>query len=284
MKHKKMRQHLALKASVMAVMLGLGMSQASANTMMVDVTQDGYFLQQFNNWYGVIPGQSFPEASKTYASINEGPSGMADLSTWAYYKYNIASLVAAGVSAADVISATMNFALVNKIGMSGNPLQLGNTANPVEIGAYTVAPDFSAFMGTRGWVDTGNLNQYGQPIYDSQYTVSTSITSTVNVGDFSGDPVDGDGDGIWDTQAVAIDITDIVRGWLNGTANHGLEMFYANYNQDDVLYLSTMETDTAAYGNVTPYLEVTVVPVPAAVWLFGSGLLGLVAIARRRRT
>lgn len=284
MKHKKMRQHLALKASVMAVMLGLGMGQVSANTMMVDVTQDGYFLQQFDNWYGVTPGQSYPETSKTYASINVGPSGMADLSTWAYYKYDIASLVAAGIPAADVISATMNFALVNKIGMSGNPLQLGNTANPVEIGAYTVAPDFSAFMGTRGWVDTGNLNQYGQPIYDSQYTVSTSITSTVNVGDFSGDPVDGDGDGIWDSQAVAIDITDIVRGWLNGTANHGLEMFYANYNQDDVLYLSTMETDTAAYGNVTPYLEVTVVPVPAAVWLFGSGLLGLVAIARRRRT
>jgi len=27
-----------------------------------------------------------------------------------------------------------------------------------------------------------------------------------------------------------------------------------------------------------------VVPVPAAVWLFGSGLLGLVGIARKRRS
>jgi hypothetical protein len=27
----------------------------------------------------------------------------------------------------------------------------------------------------------------------------------------------------------------------------------------------------------------TVVPIPAAAWLFGSGLLGLVGVARRRR-
>ena len=32
------------------------------------------------------------------------------------------------------------------------------------------------------------------------------------------------------------------------------------------------------------YASFTVVPVPAAVWLFGSGLLGLVAIARRKKT
>jgi len=31
------------------------------------------------------------------------------------------------------------------------------------------------------------------------------------------------------------------------------------------------------------HLAGTVVPVPAAVWLFGSGLLGLIGIARRNK-
>ena len=32
------------------------------------------------------------------------------------------------------------------------------------------------------------------------------------------------------------------------------------------------------------FLEVSAVPIPAAVWLFGSGLIGLIGIARRRRS
>lgn len=43
--------------------------------------------------------------------------------------------------------------------------------------------------------------------------------------------------------------------------------------------LNTDITDVV-YNNAT--VTVSAVPVPAAVWLFGSGLLGLVAVARRR--
>jgi hypothetical protein len=35
-------------------------------------------------------------------------------------------------------------------------------------------------------------------------------------------------------------------------------------------------------GRMLP-LELTAIPVPAAVWLFGSGLLGLIGVARRRK-
>lgn len=34
--------------------------------------------------------------------------------------------------------------------------------------------------------------------------------------------------------------------------------------------------------NNMPYLSATVVPVPAAVWLFGSGLIGLVGLSRKK--
>ena len=45
-----------------------------------------------------------------------------------------------------------------------------------------------------------------------------------------------------------------------------------------------MGTAIVAYNAVESWADFTVVPVPAAVWLFGSGLLGLIAVARRKKT
>ena len=39
--------------------------------------------------------------------------------------------------------------------------------------------------------------------------------------------------------------------------------------------------DTTAYDNFV--FDTVVIPIPAAVWLFGSGLLGLIGIARRKK-
>ena len=45
-----------------------------------------------------------------------------------------------------------------------------------------------------------------------------------------------------------------------------------------------IQVSQAGWGVENVRMDVQVVPVPAAVWLFGSGLLGLVGIARRRKT
>lgn len=62
-------------------------------------------------------------------------------------------------------------------------------------------------------------------------------------------------------------------GWLTGTDSIG------------TVYDSTFAIWTFSTSSLDSYsmsVETTVVPVPAAVWLFGSGLIGLVAVARRK--
>jgi hypothetical protein len=56
--------------------------------------------------------------------------------------------------------------------------------------------------------------------------------------------------------------------------NHGLNMF------DSTGGISNAEAPYA--GSVLFRLDAPVVPIPAAAWLFGSGLLGLISVARRK--
>jgi len=48
--------------------------------------------------------------------------------------------------------------------------------------------------------------------------------------------------------------------------------------------LATLFTSNASADVTVTYNYTTAVPVPAAVWLFGSGLLGLVGVARRKKS
>jgi len=45
--------------------------------------------------------------------------------------------------------------------------------------------------------------------------------------------------------------------------------------------LGVTEIDPATVGDT--FSSTTVVPIPAAVWLFGTGLLGLFGMARKKR-
>ena len=63
---------------------------------------------------------------------------------------------------------------------------------------------------------------------------------------------------------------------------------FTGYNTSDfVVQAGYNEYDPVLIGganNIIAGTEVSAVPVPAAAWLFGSGLIGLIGVARRKTT
>ena len=96
--------------------------------------------------------------------------------------------------------------------------------------------------------------------------------------------------------AELFDVNNVKGGsiLLSGDSNFELGMDYGQGYITDTSWAAVSSPDTylvvfagkdgsgnKIFGN-TLAVDVQAVPVPAAVWLFGSGLIGLVGVARRR--
>ena len=75
--------------------------------------------------------------------------------------------------------------------------------------------------------------------------------------------------------------------WLHTSGNTGaLAYSWINQGIVDTAYYHQYDTITDSWPDAMTYLavrDVSAVPVPAAVWLFGSGLIGLIGIVRRKK-
>ncbi len=89
------------------------------------------------------------------------------------------------------------------------------------------------------------------------------------------------------------DTGGVLAGWSGGTdivladtAGWGDDSFLSVTFQNDLTATTLTQGEQAfiqkKFGAIG--IAVNPVPVPAAVWLFGSGLIGIIATARRRRT
>ena len=173
------------------------------------------------------------------------------------------------------------------------------TGFPVSTGTFTPIGSFDS-------INFDATVYAGVPVSGTRsMTGATGTFSTANV-DFSGLSRDVVGVGFWamdltviGNEAIVLDVTfsdstsqsfDIT---LNGAAT--LTPIYFGLYSDDVMQsitgISLSGTDDTGITRawtiddltvVTVAAQVPEVPVPAAVWLFGSGLIGLVAVGRRK--
>jgi hypothetical protein len=110
---------------------------------------------------------------------------------------------------------------------------------------------------------------------DSHTSLSTSDAIAIQIAVFeianetSGTYDVGAGDLIFTNQAAA---AATAQGWLDNINN-------GTWTTEATGLIALVDTS----GGPGQDFVVQVVPVPAAMWLFGSGILGLAAVARRRR-
>lgn len=145
-------------------------------------------------------------------------------------------------------------------------------ACPGDAGAASTTTD--VVLQSTAWTEGDSALTWAD--IDQSSTPSTSFTQTSASG--------------W----LSVDITDLVAAWVGGADDYGLSLTQEAYSvvradNGSVAVSSFCDSESTSAactgGSFSPYLEissVSAVPVPAAVWLFGSGLVGLITVARRR--
>jgi hypothetical protein len=145
----------------------------------------------------------------------------------------------------------------------------------------------------------GSFDWYGAPV--SLYTASASLGDTLSpAGTFTGGPVPG---GTLDTTAgtITLDLSSLFGTWQDGDfitgtgRNDGITSAMATGTWNPITYAYTLNWDSRTIGvnacvgqddcisHWTLQGTASPVPIPAALWLFGSGLLGLMGLRWRRK-
>ena len=125
--------------------------------------------------------------------------------------------------------------------------------------ADTVQPDASCSLqsGTNSWGYYCTGSEMGNLFYTA---LGNSAGTLSNTGPFS----NVQSSLYWS----ATEVTPLVLAWT--------------FNLSEGIQDSRRE-DTGLYAWAVQSGDVSAVPVPAAVWLFGSGLVGLIGLARRKK-
>lgn len=194
--------------------------------------------------------------------------------------------------------------VTNDLVQNGGSLDIGGDlfANVVEINGGTAVLTGSGTIHANtingGLIGPGNSP--GSLSIDGNYTQSADGTLLIEVGGLLAgtqfDVLDITGDAYLDG-ILDVDLYDLGSGLFSPSINDSFDILTAGsiYGSFDLLMLDVLGeglawelsylTDEIGSTDVLRLNVVgaSVVPVPAAVWLFGSGLIGLIGVARRKR-
>jgi hypothetical protein len=175
------------------------------------------------------------------------------------------------LQAGDNVTVDLNMLLEGSI--DAKTMGASTLAGLVTLDYYDPA-QYDAEGGYMPYVDfTDNL--YTQPYLDSLLanvkSVNYQTPGVLNTVDFQG------------SATADVHVGDILtlQGMILTTNSLGYSDGL-NYSWTDALNTMTPSLTTQTSGAILSAYQPAVVPVPAAVWLFGSGLLGLIGIARRK--
>ena len=138
-----------------------------------------------------------------------------------------------------------------------------------------------AGVGSPPLLDTNSLAPHDifetyYEIFELQFDGSSSTIGNTEPNELGGGAADGYYENISvsfsllneDVTGIHIDMFTINGAWSDATSNKKLVTAFAPFSHD---------------AQITTAQPPAAVPVPAAVWLFGSGLIGLVGITRRKK-
>jgi hypothetical protein len=185
----------------------------------------------------------------------------------------VTDLSAAGVTASSQVVSAQLHLFVNKA--DGSTVGIDRTLNAYRVttgpwvegssaaGLWTSEPGaadgLNATNGTLAWTTPGGD-------YDPTLLGSLVVPTAAGPG-----------------TELTVTITDAVKYWIdNPGSNYGVLLIQTDADEDANRFFAPHE-DTTADGAYKPFITVTTVPEPSALVLIGTGLLGLLAYAWRKR-
>jgi hypothetical protein len=249
-------------SSVMVSMSLLGGGQAYAHVDYTVLPQNTPFLTDVENAFAWHEGTQ---------------PGLANSHDFRWFTFDLTEAAKVNISVAATGAGSFN-------GNGGIPVF---SAGALDIGftLYSgVVPNESTELDTLTGTGFTGFDGFG----DQGITTTPAQTTAANVfvGANPGDVTLGNDAGEWATiryithvNAGGVGVTELLNNWLLQAGTYTLLIGGASevlYAEDGVTILNALP-----YG-ITANLSVQPVPVPGAIWLFGSAMAGLIGFGRRK--